>query len=172
MYCLKCKKSTASKDLQEELSKNNRRMQIAYCTICNTKKCKFVGSGLIDKLPFELHLPSSSGGENMPSGSFNNLNKYSFCGPGTRYEQRRLEGYNGINELDKMCKLHDQFYTNNLDTASRNISDAALAHRAEEIANDPRFDSTQRNMASLVHHIMKSKVKFGLGTPGSQDSKN
>ena len=37
----------------------------------------------------------------------------SYYGPGTRYQQRIREGYNGINELDKMCKLHDQFYNEN-----------------------------------------------------------
>ena len=73
------------------------------------------------------------------------------------------EGYQGINEVDRMCKLHDEFYTRNTDTTSRNISDDALAHRMHEIANDSRFDSTQRNMALLIYYIMKAKVKFGLG---------
>ena len=49
------------------------------------------------------------------------------------------EGYQGINELDKMCKLHDQFYNENKDTKDRNISDVALAHRADEIANRSEF---------------------------------
>jgi hypothetical protein len=67
-----------------------------------------------------------------------------------------------------MCKLHDKFYNENLDTPNRNISDIALAHRAHEIANDPRFDSEQRGAASFVATIMKGKAKFGLG----QKSKN
>ena len=62
-----------------------------------------------------------------------------------------------------MCKLHDQFYTDNTDTATRTISDEALAHRANEISNDSKFDSTQRNMAKLVSYIMKNKARFGLG---------
>src|SRR5207248_8565558 len=94
----------------------------------------------------ELHLPATKG-EYVPNGSFNNLQKYSYCGPGTKYEQRNKEGYQGINELDSMCKLHDQFYNENLDTQSRNISDTALAHRGNEIANDPRFDEEQRRFA-------------------------
>jgi hypothetical protein len=73
------------------------------------------------------------------------------------------EGYNGINELDSMCKLHDKFYNENYDTESRNISDVALAHRAKEIANDSRFDSAQRRDAKLVDFIMKNKARFGLG---------
>ena len=62
-----------------------------------------------------------------------------------------------------MCKLHYPFFTENTDTASRNISDEALAHRANEISNDSKFDNTQRNMAKLVYYIMKNKARFGLG---------
>ena len=109
-----------------------------------------------------MHLPASKG-EYVPEGSFNNLNKYSYCGPGTKYEQRNAEGYEGINELDKMCKLHDNFYNDNSDTASRNISDEALAHRASEIANDSKFDDEQRRFAKYVAIVMKNKARFGFG---------
>ncbi len=64
-----------------------------------------------------------------------------------------------------MCKLHDQFYNENIDTQSRNVSDVALAHRANEIANDPRFDSKQKRDAKLVSMIMNAKAKFGLVNP-------
>jgi len=115
----------------------------------------------------ELHLPTNRG-EYVPDGSFNDKNTYSFCGPGTKYEQRIREGYRGINELDRMCKLHDQFYNENPDTESRNVSDVALAHRAHEIANDLRYDTKQRWWADKVETIMKNKARFGLGI----DSKN
>jgi hypothetical protein len=125
-----------------------------------------MGEGLfnnaLSNLGVELHLPASKG-EEVTNGSFNNLNKYSYCGPGTKYEQRDSEGYKGINELDKMCKLHDRFYTDNTDTASRNISDEALAHRASEIANNPSFDDEQRRFAKYVAFVMKNKARFGLG---------
>ena len=62
-----------------------------------------------------------------------------------------------------MCKLHDKFYNENQDTASRNISDVALAHAANEIANNPKFDSRQRRDASFVSMVMKNKARFGLG---------
>ena len=169
MYCVKCKKKTESTNISEFVTSNNRAMLKAKCVICGSTKCQFVnkkhGQGIFDKVMSvvgEMHLPADKG-EHVDNGSFNNMHKYSYCGPGTKYIQRNNEGYQGINELDKMCKLHDQFYTDNLDTASRNISDEALAHRAYEIANDPKYDSTQRNMAKLVYHIMKNKAKFGLG---------
>jgi len=175
MYCVKCKRKTESINIVEIIAKNNRKMLKSVCSVCSGKKSSFIanvarGSGLGDTIikaigkVGELHLPASKG-EYVPNGSFNNQFKYSYCGPGTKYEQRLREGYKGINELDSMCKLHDKFYNENLDTPSRNISDIALAHRASEIANDFSFDAEQRRNASLVSTIMKGKAKFGLGTP-------
>ena len=177
MYCMKCKKKTESTQVHEKLTSNNRKILSALCQVCESKKSQFIpkvdrnkiGQGLFNNLLSkventvgEMHLPTSQG-EYIPGGSFNNQNNYSYCGPGTKYVQRNQEGYQGINEVDRMCKLHDEFYTRNTDTTSRNISDDALAHRMHEIANDSRFDSTQRNMALLIYYIMKAKVKFGLG---------
>jgi hypothetical protein len=181
MYCIKCKQKTESSNITEVTTKNGKRMIRSICSICGGIKSSFLarsGKGLgdiimkgIGKLG-ELHLPASQG-EYVPNGSFNNQHKYSYCGPGTKYEQRVREGYKGINELDTMCKLHDKFYNENLDTPSRNISDIALAHRASEIANDSThaFDTPQRRDASLVSTIMKGKAKFGLGTPAAKNLK-
>src|ERR1700754_2449337 len=173
MYCMKCRRKTYSANISQTIPKNKRMLIKATCTVCDSKKSCFSKqqsstegkgflNGIIEKLPIELHLPTKMG-EYVNNGSFNNLQKYSYCGPGTRYEQRRREGYKGINELDSMCKLHDQFYHENLDTKSRNISDLALAHRANEIAADSKFDASQRRDAALVGSIMKNKARFGLG---------
>jgi Domain of unknown function (DUF5679)/Phospholipase A2-like domain len=181
MYCLKCKQKTESKNITKVISKNNRIMLKGICVVCGCKKSAFTkndksGTGIGDTIINaigkigELHLPATNG-EYVPNGSFNNQLNYSYCGPGTKYDQRVREGYKGINELDSMCKLHDKFYNENTDTSSRNISDIALAHRANEIANDSRFDSEQRKAASLVATIMENKAKFGLGVK-KQNSKN
>jgi len=74
-----------------------------------------IGNKLVNNLPIELHQYAEKS-EYVPNGSFNNLQKYSFCGPGMQYEKRIKEGYQGINELDSNCKLHDQFYNENTDT--------------------------------------------------------
>ena len=171
-YCVKCKQKTESTNIIETVSKNNRKMIKSTCKICNSKKSSFIknssGSGIGDTIIKavgkigELHLPAEKG-EYVPNGSFNNLKKYSCCGPGTKYDQRVTEGYNGINELDSVCKLHDKFYKENQDTESRNVSDVALAHRANEIANDPRFDGAQRRDAKFVAAIMNTKARIGLG---------
>ena len=119
-------------------------------------------NSFVNNLPIELHQFAEKG-EDVPGGSFNNQQKYSYCGPGTKYEQRVREGYKGINELDSMCRLHDKFYNENTDTKTRNISDIALAHRADEIANNSGYDDAQRKDAKFISGIMKTKAKFGLG---------
>ena len=128
-------------------------------------------NNLINNLPIEFHQYAEKG-EYVPGGSFNDQQKYSFCGPGTRYEQRIREGYQGINELDKMCKLHDRFYNENKDTKDRNISDVALAHRADEIARDLNFDDVQRKDAKFISGIMKTKAHLGFGVKMSNNPKS
>ena len=179
IYCLRCKQKTETLNGVEVKSSNGRNMIKGTCSVCGTKKSVFVSSttaelqrpvqgkgfslnNLINNLPIEFHQYVEKG-EYVLDGSFNDQQKYSFCGPGTRYEQRIREGYKGINELDKMCKLHDQFYNENKDTKDRNISDIALAHRADEIANDSNFDSVQRKDARFISGIMKTKAHLGFG---------
>ena len=166
-YCVKCKAITASLNELQISTKNNKKMRKGECAVCRKTKTSFVGAGFslnsfVNNLPIELHQFAEKG-EHVPGGSFNNQQKYSFCGPGTKYDQRIREGYKGINELDSMCKLHDKFYNENIDTKVRNISDMALAHRADEIANNPTYDDVQRKDAHFISGIMKTKAKFGLG---------
>jgi hypothetical protein len=169
IYCVKCKTKTPTLNPTFTV-RNGKNMVKGLCTVCNKYKTSFVkgpqtGTGLndiINKLPIELHLYADKG-EYVPGGNFNDQQKYSFCGPGTRYEQRVREGYKGINELDSTCLLHDKFYNENTDTKTRNISDIALAHRADEIAMNQSFDGIQRRDASLISGIMKTKAKLGLG---------
>ena len=169
-YCVKCRQKTESYNITEAITKNSKKILKSTCSVCESKKSAFIkndksGKGFTDAIGQyigEIHLPANQG-ENVSDGSFNNQKKYSYCGPGTKYEQRVREGYKGINELDSMCKLHDKFYNDNSDTKTRNISDLALAHRATEIANDPGSDSTQRRDANFVAMIMKNKARFGLG---------
>ena len=186
IYCLKCKQKTETIDYLEMKSSNGRNMIKGTCSICSTKKSVFLSStaakhkgkgfdlnNLINNLPIEFHQYAEKG-EYVPGGLFNDQQKYSFCGPGTRYDERVREGYKGINELDKMCKLHDQFYNENKETKDRNISDVALAHRADEIARDSNFDDVQRKDARFISGIMKTKARLGFGvkTSSNQKSKN
>jgi hypothetical protein len=181
-YCVKCKKKTQSVDIIITKSLNNRNVMKGICFVCGKNKSSFIGSlnrpaltadasittgqgfslnNLINNLPIELHQYAAVG-EDVPGGSFNNLQKYSFCGPGTKYEQRLREGYRGINALDNACMYHDKFYNEFTDTPSRNMSDRALAAKADSIAENSS-DPIERNDARFISGIMKTKATFGLG---------
>ena len=51
-YCLSCKKDTKNIDSKVIKTKNNRKMMLSRCSICNNKKCTFTskGSGIFDSL--------------------------------------------------------------------------------------------------------------------------
>ena len=52
VYCLSCKKDTKNIDSKVIKTKNNRKMMLSRCSICNNKKSTFVseGSGTFDSL--------------------------------------------------------------------------------------------------------------------------
>ena len=99
-YCVKCKSKTETLNSLQVITKNNRKMMKGKCAVCDITKSSFIrmkGAGFslnsfVNNLPIELHQFAEKG-EDVPGGSFNNQQKYSFCGPGTRYEQRTREGY-------------------------------------------------------------------------------
>ena len=51
-YCLSCKKDTKNIDSKVIKTKNNRKMMLSRCSICNNKKSTFIsqGSGIFDSL--------------------------------------------------------------------------------------------------------------------------
>ena len=53
-YCLSCKKDTRNINPKVIKIKNNRKMMLSRCSICNNKKFTFTsqGSGLFDNLVF------------------------------------------------------------------------------------------------------------------------
>ena len=54
-YCLSCKKDTKNIDPKVIKTKNNRKMMLSRCSICNNKKPTFVseGSGIFDSLMYD-----------------------------------------------------------------------------------------------------------------------
>ena len=44
-YCLSCKKDTKNIDPKVITTKNNRKMMLSRCSICNNKKSIFVSQG-------------------------------------------------------------------------------------------------------------------------------
>ena len=56
-YCFSCKKDTGNIDPKVIKTKNNRKMVLLRCSICNNKKSEFVsqGSGIFDSLVYNTN---------------------------------------------------------------------------------------------------------------------
>ena len=90
---------------------------------------------------------------------------YSACGPFTRHKERIKEfkrtGDTRLlyrNELDKACFKHDAAYAKYEDADNRLISDQKLRNSAYDIATNPKYDTYQRGLASMVYKLFESKV--------------
>ena len=83
-YCLVCKKYT--RDINPKLikTKNNRKMMLSRCSICNNKKHTFIsqGSGLLDTLG--LNTPQNR----MKNALWNAFNRKNYMHLRIKYEQR------------------------------------------------------------------------------------
>ena len=59
-YCLKCKKDAANTDLKMVKTKNNRLLMQSKCSVCGTKKSRFVreqdAKGLLSNLGIKTPL--------------------------------------------------------------------------------------------------------------------
>ena len=56
-YRLSCKKDTRNIDPKVIKTKNNRKMMLSICSICNNKKSTFIsqGSGIFDSLVYNTN---------------------------------------------------------------------------------------------------------------------
>lgn len=130
--------------------------------ISKQKKVKNIKTGkgfinsLINKLPFEAHVPG-----------------YQFCGPGTKLKQRLAAKQNGINELDRLCKEHDIIYDKSNDQRDRSEADKKLQKAAWKRVFAPDSTIGERATAAAVAATMKLKRKMGgkLKSGGSLMSK-
>ena len=57
IYCLSCKKDTRNINPKAVKTKNNRKMMLSRCFICNNKKSTFIpqGSGIFDSLVYNIN---------------------------------------------------------------------------------------------------------------------
>ncbi|KAJ8981995.1 hypothetical protein NQ317_013649 [Molorchus minor] len=118
------------------------------------KRGRGIVNTLINKLPFELHLPGG----------------YQYCGPGTKLQKRLARGDPGINELDKACKQHDIAYSQS-DLAARHKADYQLEQTAWERVKSKDAGIGEKAAAWLVTNIMKGKQKLGMGCRNRPKSK-
>ena len=56
-FCLSCKKDTRNINPTVKITKNNRKMMLSVCSICNNKKSTFLseGSGIFDSLIYNTN---------------------------------------------------------------------------------------------------------------------
>ena len=56
-YCLLCKKDMRNIDPKVIKTKNNKKMMLSRCSICNNKKSTFIlqGSGIFDSLVYNTN---------------------------------------------------------------------------------------------------------------------
>lgn len=118
--------------------------------VISQTRSKKRGSGLlntlINKLPFELHLPG-----------------YNFCGPGTKLEKRLARGDTGINLLDQACKEHDIAYSKSNDIKSRHAADKLLVEKAKARLRAKDASFGEKTAALGISGVMNVKRKLGMG---------
>ncbi len=110
---------------------------------------------MIDNLPIELHLLN------------NDFKRFSFCGPGTKIEDRVTYNPDGsiraitkpVNKLDEGCLYHDLAYTKYNDIVNRNKADEVLKKDAEKFLNSSDLSNLDKLNGHIVKSIMDFKVK-------------
>ena len=91
---------------------------------------------------------------------------YSACGLFIKYKQRVEQlmqtgdtNYIYKNKLEKACFQHDMTYGKDKDLKKRTQSEKGLKDKAFAIANNPKYDGYQRELASLVYKIFDKNSK-------------
>ncbi|KAJ8914326.1 hypothetical protein NQ315_011313 [Exocentrus adspersus] len=111
----------------------NRRLK-------RVKKGSGVINTLINKLPFELHIPG-----------------YQYCGPGIKLAKRLARGDPGINKLDQSCREHDIAYNQNLE--DRHNADYRLEQQAWERVKSKDASIGDKSAVWAITNTMKAKKK-------------
>lgn len=126
-------------------------------------KKRKIGNGIvnsiINKLPFEMHMPGN----------------YRYCGPGTKLEKRLARGDPGINALDEACKQHDISYSKHLKGKDRYIADKILSEKAWQRVKSKDATLGEKATAFAVTSAMKAKMglsKIGMGITKNKKKKN
>lgn len=140
------RKSKSGRGFRNKLKTNRKSKK----SVKRGNKKKKMGKGLINsminKLPFELHIPT-----------------YQYCGPGTKLRKRLKRGDPGINELDRACKEHDIAYALTNDIGQRNRADNTLAKTAWSRVKSKDASFGEKAAALGITGIMKTKSKLGMG---------
>ncbi|KAJ8913889.1 hypothetical protein NQ315_005686 [Exocentrus adspersus] len=105
------------------------------------RRVKSGGNGMINKLPFELHIPGG----------------YQFCGPEACCSRT-------ARNKSPRCRKHDIAYLNNSENLTeRHKADYELEQRAWERVKSKIASVGEKAAAWLVTNIMKAKRRLGMG---------
>lgn len=111
-------------------------------------------NSIINKLPFELHLPS-----------------YNFCGPGTKLKERLARGDRGINQLDEACREHDIAYSKSNNLNYRHTADKILGEKSWQRFRAKDSTLPEKINSLLVTSMMKAKSTLGMGISSKTKTK-
>ena len=94
------------------------------------------------------------------------VKKCSACGPFTKHTQRIQDflntgklSYIYKNDLGKACFQHGMAYNKFKDLEKRTQSDIILKNKAFKIASNPKCNSYERGLASMIYKFFNSKSK-------------
>ncbi len=157
--------SPKRKNLRRNVRKQKRRVcrkkRIRKNIRGNKRRSRGVKKGfgffntLINRLPFELHMPGG----------------YNFCGPGTNLKERLNRGDRGINPLDDACKQHDITYSQYpKDITKRHEADKLLEEKAWRRVNSNDASFGEKAAAWIVTNAIKAKRKLGMGCASRKKS--
>ena len=102
---------------------------------------------------------------------------YSACGPFTKNKERIQKfmqtgntNYIYKNDLDKACFQDDLAYGKYKDLTERTHSDKVLRDKAFESASNPKYDGSDRGLASMVYKFLykKSAKDSGINSKSNQ----
>ena len=90
---------------------------------------------------------------------------YIVCGPFTKNKERIQKfietwdsRYIYQNKADKACFQHDMAYEDLKDLPRRTASDKILRDKKFNIAQNPKYDGYQRDLASMVYKFLIKKL--------------
>lgn len=114
-----------------------------------------IGNGLdivklINKLPFQFHLPG-----------------HNYTGPGTNLELNIEKQKKPINKLDSNAMTHDIKYNEYKDLESRHDADKVLGDNAMEIVTNSDSSLKEKAEGLLVNGMMNVKKMIGMGVGSS-----
>ena len=169
MYCVKCKRKTETRDIQNVVSKNNKPMLRGVCALCGTTKTQFVKGTASSGGDLVSSLNSITSNIKLPWAKFQgemHLPGHQFTVPGTRLDLRLnpdgspREWSKPVDRVDRAAYIHDLAYNQYSDTASRNIADRAMIN---ELNNIPNPSLRERIERTIVKPILSAKSSLGLG---------